>query len=121
MSNYRFCLCYENMILDGWVTEKIFDCFYSGVVPVYLGAPDIAELIPEDTYIDSRKFDDYHALAEYLKDVSDAELLAYRKSARRFLQSSMFESFSPDTFVERFVSIVRHDRRQNCVKKQLQK
>ena len=29
----------RNMTLQGWITEKVFDCFRAGCVPVYLGAP----------------------------------------------------------------------------------
>ncbi len=37
ISNYMFYLAYENSIEDGYVTEKLFDGFISGSVPVYLG------------------------------------------------------------------------------------
>ena len=44
LGRYTFALCFENMVLKGWITEKIFDCFYSGTVPIYLGAPDLSAI-----------------------------------------------------------------------------
>lgn len=45
----RFSICYENVRdMPGYITEKIFDCFFAGCVPVYWGANNVAEHIPSD-------------------------------------------------------------------------
>jgi hypothetical protein len=41
LSRYTFSLTYENMALDGWINEKLFDAMLAGTVPIDLGAPDI--------------------------------------------------------------------------------
>lgn len=46
LKNFRFNLCPENSNYEGYCTEKIFEAFYSGCVPIYNGAnnnpePDI--------------------------------------------------------------------------------
>jgi hypothetical protein len=61
------------MMLDGWITEKIFDCFYSGTIPVYLGAPDIDDWIRADCFVDMRGFSDFAELRAFLKQLSPAE------------------------------------------------
>lgn len=38
LRDYRFNLCPENSDAPGYVTEKLFDSFHSGTVPVYRGA-----------------------------------------------------------------------------------
>lgn len=38
LRDYRFNLCPENSDAPGYVTEKLFDSFHSGTVPVYWGA-----------------------------------------------------------------------------------
>ena len=38
---YRFSVAIENAVAPGYFTEKILDCFATGTIPVYLGAPDI--------------------------------------------------------------------------------
>jgi len=56
MAEYDFVLCLENMQMNGYVTEKIFDCFYSGAIPIYYGAPDIHAYIPKECMIDAREY-----------------------------------------------------------------
>jgi hypothetical protein len=46
LRRYRFNLAFENSIDRDYVTEKWFDCFIAGCVPVYLGAPNIGDYAP---------------------------------------------------------------------------
>lgn len=50
-SQYKFVLNFENSSTDGYVTEKIFNVLAAGVVPVYHGAPDIAEYVNKDCFV----------------------------------------------------------------------
>lgn len=109
LAQYDFCICFENMILKGWITEKIFDCFYAGTVPVYWGAPDITDYIPAECFIDMRQFGSYSALRDYLKSVSPAEIRRYKECARDFLGSPRFQQFSTDAFVEILAGVVEQD------------
>src|SRR3989344_5204980 len=59
LKNYRFCICYENVHdVKGYITEKIFDAFAAGCIPIYWGASNVTEYIPEGCFIDRRKFKD---------------------------------------------------------------
>lgn len=109
LGNYRFALCYENSVIKGWITEKIFDCFFAGAVPVYWGAPDIAEYVPPECFIDRRKFADHRELRDYLHSLSDREVQAYRAHARKFIESESFHRFSKNAFLDIFRQIVRED------------
>ena len=40
----------------GYITEKIFDSFAAWCVPVYWGASNVTDYIPEGCFIDRRKF-----------------------------------------------------------------
>ena len=109
LSEYDFALCFENMIIKGWVTEKIFDCFFTGTVPIYLGSPDIAERIPEDCYIDMRKFDDYGELLTHLKSLTAHDIQHYRENAKKFLLSPAFTPYTKETFANLIVSTIEKD------------
>lgn len=37
LPQYKFCLCPENSIYDGYVTEKLIDAYAGGCVPIYSG------------------------------------------------------------------------------------
>ncbi len=77
LAQYRYALCVENdshpLWARGYITEKIFDCFYAFTVPVYLGAPDIAETIPANCFIDLRDFASLADLDTYLTEMTDEE------------------------------------------------
>lgn len=38
LANYRFCICPENSLGDGYITEKVFEAIASGCIPIYWGA-----------------------------------------------------------------------------------
>lgn len=38
LPQYRFCLCPENSVYDGYVTEKLIDAYAGGAIPIYSGA-----------------------------------------------------------------------------------
>lgn len=60
LPEFRFAICYENaQQIPGYITEKIFDCFSAGVIPIYWGAPDILDHVPADCFIDVRKYESY--------------------------------------------------------------
>lgn len=87
LSAYTFCLCLENMRMDGYVTEKIFDCLYAGTIPLYLGAEDITTYIPEDAFIDCRKFDRWDILLDYVQSMSATSIGLMREAGRTFMES----------------------------------
>jgi hypothetical protein len=102
LSRYRFALCFENMAMPGYITEKIFDCFFVGTIPVYLGAPDVVKYIPRSCFIDMRDFDDYAALHSYLSSLSDEDISSFRMAAREYLSSAEYQPFTKERFVEQF-------------------
>ncbi len=103
---YTFAICFENMRLRGWITEKIFDCLVAGTIPVYLGDPDIAEAIPAECFVDMRQFNGYAELRDYLHNLGPGERQRMREAGRAFLGSERFRPFSKQTFTERLGEIV---------------
>ena len=109
LGQYKFALCFENTILEGWTTEKVFDCFHAGTVPIYWGAPDIETYVPPECFIDMRHFGDYQDLATYLKTLGENDIRRYKESAREFLGSERFLPFKKETFVERIRCMIQED------------
>ncbi len=74
LSRYRFNFAFENAIATDYVTEKFYEPLLAGSVPVYLGAPNIAEFAPvEGCYINAADFAGPKELAEYLLQLSRDE------------------------------------------------
>jgi len=110
LTRARFCLAHENSRdLEGYVTEKLFDCFRAGCVPVYVGPREIADLVPADCFIDARDFATPAELDARLRAIGDDEYRAYQERIRAFLLSDQAKPFSPDHFVESLVREIMVD------------
>jgi len=94
LSQYKFCLCFENCFVDPWasdyLTEKIFDCFKSKTIPIYYGATNVQEHIPEDLYIDYRKFKSDSELTEYLHFFSNEDFNKTTEKAFNWVKQSRY-------------------------------
>lgn len=67
IARHKFCFVMENSIEADYVTEKIYDAFLAGTVPIYLGAPNVDKFVPENSYIDASAFASASDLAAYLQ------------------------------------------------------
>lgn len=86
---YKFALCVENCSENDYLTEKIFDAFYSGAVPIYLGAKNVDKLVPKNTFIDYRIFNNKDEdLYRYLNSISDNQINDMRLEAINFIKSN---------------------------------
>ncbi|EGG25007.1 CAAX prenyl protease [Cavenderia fasciculata] len=66
ISQYKFYLAFENTNCPGYISEKIFECYVAGVVPVISAHPSVHRQLPPDSYIDMEQFDSIGDLAAYL-------------------------------------------------------
>jgi len=99
--NYKVAICYENAKdFPGYITEKIFDCFFGGCVPVYLGANNITQHIPSDCFINKRNFKTYKDLYKYIKNMPNKEYLGYLGAIENFLKSEKSRQFSVEYFAD---------------------
>jgi hypothetical protein len=110
MSKFSFSIAYENIIDQrGYITEKIFDSLFAGCIPVYLGAPNISEYVPENCFIDRRKFDTNEALYEFMKNLTLEQHFDYQNNIERFLVDDARREFSVKTFAETVVASINSD------------
>jgi alpha(1,3/1,4) fucosyltransferase len=107
---YKFAICYENASVPGYITEKIFDCFFSGCIPIYWGAPDIHDYIPKECFIDKRDFSSYEELYKFLKSMTDKDCLVYISAANDFLASKQAYVFSENYFIETLIKGVVNEK-----------
>lgn len=113
LKGYRFSLCFENMKnTDGYITEKIFDCFSAGVVPIYFGANNISNYIPEDTFIDLRQFDGAEELFQYLISMDYEIWRQYLDSSISYLTSNAAYVFSIENYVETIFKIIQQKQQR---------
>ncbi len=93
LQNYEFCLCFENMAMDGYITEKLFDCLYAGTIPLYMGAPNILEYVPAEVFIDCRKYKSWIEMWNDAVNMSAQQISEMREAGRTFLRSDAARKF----------------------------
>jgi hypothetical protein len=99
LQNYKFSICYENaQKIPGYITEKIFDSFFAGCVPVYWGAPNITDFIPSTCFIDRTQFKSHEELYNFLKSLTPDEFNGYLNSIEAYLNSPSAVPFTALSF-----------------------
>lgn len=107
LSRYKFNICYENTKdLPGYVTEKIFDCFVAGCIPIYWGASNITDYVPKDCFIDRRDFSSFDELYTYIKNMTDKEYEQYICNIKNYLKSDHAQRFSSGHFITTFITVL---------------
>lgn len=106
LREYKFVLCLENTLFPGYITEKIFDCFFAQTVPVYLGAPDIEQYIPKNTFINISDFKNTEELDTFLRSIDEATYKKYLKNIDTFLKSESYAKFSHEKFAADIITLI---------------
>lgn len=91
---FKFALCLENMRnIEGYITEKILDCFCAGIVPIYLGASNIDKYIPKTCYIPYCQFSSIEHLEAFLRNMTEEQHKQYISAAQDWLESDQAKAF----------------------------
>jgi len=109
LRNCKFSICYENAFgIEGYITEKILDSLAAGCIPVYWGAPNISQFIPEECFIRRENFTSYESLWQYLSAMTEEDYNKRLLAIQKFLTSpkhQVFESsFVAQSVVQQIVS-----------------
>jgi hypothetical protein len=110
LRNYRFSLCFENSRFPGYVSEKIFDCFFTRTIPIYLGAPDVTRYVPGEAFVDLRTCRNYADLEAYLDSLGEAGTRRYLEAAESFMRSPAFAPFSAECFATQIMDMLKTTR-----------
>ena len=110
LAQYKFSICFENgHDIDGYITEKIFDSFFAGCIPIYWGAGNIEGWIPASCFIDFRQFlspgdqadsGAFEKLYRFLKGFSASDYQAMCESIEAYLKSHQAAIFDADRLAE---------------------
>ena len=56
-NEYKFIFCFENSYKNGYITEKLFNAFFSRSIPIYIGPEDTNRYFNKDAYINGFNLD----------------------------------------------------------------
>jgi hypothetical protein len=94
LRRYNFVLAFENSESPGYITEKIIDAFKSGTVPLYWGGGEfLQETFPSNCYINCSNQDPAR-IYRMIKDMTQQDIISYRKAAIEFLKSDAADRFT---------------------------
>jgi len=84
---YKFHLAVENCDEKDWVTEKLYQTIMAGVVPVYVGSPNVFEFVPRSMMIVAADYKSPKELTDYLtylgsNETAYEEYRSWRSHAR---------------------------------------
>lgn len=107
VARYPFCIAFENSSAPDYVTEKIFDALSAGSIPVYRGAPNVADYVPPGSYIDAAAYGSARELGTYLNYLAQHPEAAarYHDWRRQELPPALLER-AASTTVEPFQRLV---------------
>jgi hypothetical protein len=80
LNDYMFSITVENDKYETYYTEKLTDCFATGTIPVYWGAPDIGDIFNKDGIIELTPDFDARMLT---KELYESKLDAVRDNFNR--------------------------------------
>ena len=108
LGRYRFTIAYENCLNDvGYISEKLFDAFLAGTVPVYLGNLKIEELVPTASFVDARKFTSRKELGAFIKGMPKRQWAEMRAAGDAFLRNGADRLFGADQYVQAVLQAVQ--------------
>jgi hypothetical protein len=106
----KFAYCFENVAdLPDYISEKIFDCFFGGCVPIYWGSNTILQHVPSSCFIDRRDFKNTEEVHRYLLSITEDQYAQYQQSIQEFLSSSKAMEFDTSTYVETIINTILKD------------
>ena len=71
LQQYKFVLVCENSVTDGYITEKIFNCFFARSIPIYNGSNKIEHYFNKQGFINAN----YVINLDKIKEINENEQL----------------------------------------------
>lgn len=102
IQNYKFAFVCENSLANGYITEKIFNCFFSRCVPIYNGSPKIESYIDKSSFINVNNL---NALAEHTDEI--VELNTNEESFQKKINAPKInESYSDEEYAVKLKNFI---------------
>jgi hypothetical protein len=107
INQYKFVFILENSSeYNGYITDKIFETFTSGSVPIYLGPKNITKYIPHNCFINFRDFKNLKELYSFLVSIDEKNYNNFINNIQIYLKSSNSKLFTTDQFNEDLFKVI---------------
>ena len=103
---YRFTIAFENKQLEGWTTEKMYDPFCVGTIPIFWGDPSAIRDFNPAAFVNAYDFPDLETLADHVIRLDDdREAYLRMRRAPPFMGNRPSEHFDENRLLDFFGKI----------------
>lgn len=93
ISPYRFMIAFENSSYPGYVTEKIYECFFTNTIPIYWGSKKNSNDFNPNRILNRLEFDSDEALIERVIELEENPFLY-----NEFIKQPIFANNNPSIY-----------------------
>ena len=97
LKDYKFNICFENSSYPGYTTEKLYEAYIGGTIPIYWGSPTIEVDFNPKAFLNWYDFGSDEALIE--------EVLMLDRNPHRYREMYLQPLFAKDEHANRFMDI----------------
>ena len=101
---YKFVFICENSISDGYITEKIFNCYFSRTIPIYYGSNKITSYFNANTFININI--NLNQLEETKYEILSALMLNEEKYNNYISQNIINTNYNDENYKERLNNFI---------------
>lgn len=107
LKDYRFSICFEHKVRDGYHSEKLFHAKVAGTIPIYWGSSTVSQDFNPDCFINLNDFESIDAMVERIKEIDQNETL-YQQYAQAplFVDGVIPDRFKPEAVLKFFKETV---------------
>ena len=103
LSHYKFNICFENTNIKDYVTEKLFNAYMGGSIPIYWGTPQVLEWFNPRAFLYLENENDMESLVKKVIDLDTNDELYQKMRAEPLLRDGMIpHDMKMETWKEKF-------------------
>ena len=111
---FKFVICCENQRAPGYVTEKIINAMLANAIPIYFGAPDVADHFNPKSFINMGAFPSRKEAIRFIQQVDENDELYCSMLSQPWFHNNLLPSYFDTKYIQdAFAHIVRENSNQS--------
>jgi len=106
LEKYKFNIAIENGVSPGYTTEKIYQAWAAGCIPIYWGNPEIAKEYNEEAFVNCHNFSSIDEAVKYVLELSQDEDRMEKMLLASVKKNSSIQEQEQETLETFFVRIM---------------
>jgi thermostable 8-oxoguanine DNA glycosylase len=99
LRDYKFSIAIENGVHDNYFTEKILDCFLTGVIPIYRGCKNISEFFNTKGFL---IFNTEEELLEIINNLTEQDYLSREEYIKENFEKAKQYAYDNDQLFNKY-------------------